>query len=192
MRLISKFRDYYDFGMCYGIDPKLVYNRITSKATDEQQTLLDGIVLHRIVKYIRPSPATEGAVCFCGMMYPYVRWYGPNTMIWSYTELLEYQSASSYQWRDYREEDYFTPRPVDDSYFLKVGAPVFSIERIHAAVINPKLTPLKFHLVMDSTTCFNEISQYIGNILNAPQAMMKVSDKERIVKAGFDKRSFRH
>ena len=68
MRIISSFRDYYDNGLAYGSDPKLVYVR-ESKEID-----MDEKGIHKeIYECIHSMPDYQGiygVIAFCGKLYP--------------------------------------------------------------------------------------------------------------------------
>jgi hypothetical protein len=202
IRIISKQKDYYDFGMCYGIDPKLVYERMNRKMTKEEFEVLSTIKLGRIV-YTFWNDGTKGyelGLGFCGKLYKFVKWDSPSCYIWTYEDFVKYDGKSEHNWTKQSEIDFFQPTVLDDKYFKLVDSPIFLIanetrvemEYFNRSEVDPNLKEIGFHNIMDATTCFNEISQYIGNVLNAPPEMVKVSDKERIHKAGFDNKSFKN
>lgn len=64
---------------------------------------------------------------------------------------------------------------------------------IRDIVINPSLDQLMFQKVMDVTKMYQELDMYISGTLSYPQnAMIEVSNEEKITKHGFDKKlSFR-
>lgn len=100
MRIISKFHDYYDIGLSYGIDPNLVYERKTKemfmdfrfyrnrKWAERDHKIVKYEILKqcfpnidhkKIINYSRPSTKFEtmniitiGFICFCGVIYPYL------------------------------------------------------------------------------------------------------------------------
>lgn len=80
MRIISKFKDYYDSSMGYGVDPNIVYLRNTTDPSKEQIKIFEPIV--KIYKSIPdelklPSDPITSLyikqiilIGFCGKLYP--------------------------------------------------------------------------------------------------------------------------
>lgn len=68
MQIISKFSDYYDCGIAYGIDKKLRFNR-TTQAVDEQILLVSPCVVK--LKYIHVEFSFK-VIGFCEELYPFV------------------------------------------------------------------------------------------------------------------------
>jgi hypothetical protein len=202
VRIISKQKDYYDFGMCYGIDPKLVYERKNRKLTKEEHVVLSTLNLPRII-YNGVNRANKGyelGLGFCGKLYRFIKWDSPSCCIWTYEDYIQYNGESDYSWNRNSQQEFFTITDIDDKYFKIVNSPIFLIVNefwntltfFNTSEVNPNLKEIGFHNIMDATTCFNEISQYIGNVLNASPEMIKVSDKEKLIKSGFDNKSFKN
>ena len=73
MKIISKFQDYYDIGIAYGIDDKLRFERVTQVVSDKK--IYGGA-------YIRHNYSKDNAkyrvtfyynhIGFCGAVYPFV------------------------------------------------------------------------------------------------------------------------
>ena len=83
MRIISKFRDYYDSAQGYGLDPNLIYHRINSrvdtidiKALEKYKHQLheEFYTANKLFKGENTSSiSTERClICFCGFLYPVV------------------------------------------------------------------------------------------------------------------------
>ena len=64
MKIISKFKDYYDYTSGYGFDPKKVYSRKTEEILLDEN--LD--VLRNRWKSVRGNTQVIG---FCGKIYPF-------------------------------------------------------------------------------------------------------------------------
>jgi hypothetical protein len=59
-------------------------------------------------------------------------------------------------------------------------------------IINPVLNDFEFIKVIDPVTAYQEISMWIGGVLpKSDNAMINITDEDRIKQHGFDKRSFR-
>jgi len=91
MRIVSSFKDYYDIGLTYGIDPKCVYVRETrelenprpdhNKApTSDQLALIPLLIKGNSVPYDGGSGIDGGIVAFCGHVYPF----------WSHGEIVAF------------------------------------------------------------------------------------------------------
>lgn len=81
--------------------------------------------------------------------------------------------------------------------FIEYKVPIFSInfkQRMYTmeVTLNPNLKDCGFIKVIDPYTAFQEISMYIGGVLgvDAPETVV-ISDKEKAIKHGMDKTSFR-
>ena len=65
MRLISSFKDYYDVGLAYGIDPAIVYVR-EKKEIEDGSVPWHGTVLYRVIPSLNVDSVLVG---FCGNTY---------------------------------------------------------------------------------------------------------------------------
>lgn len=75
MRIISKFRDYYDIGLSYGIDEALVYVRETKDGPHLSIPKADKIIKSMPWGLMRNSTLLNGYISpgllgFCGRLYP--------------------------------------------------------------------------------------------------------------------------
>ncbi|HUV84907.1 MAG TPA: hypothetical protein VMV86_04310 [Methanosarcinales archaeon] len=78
MRIISSFRDYYDSGIAYGIDPDLLYVRETRVQKIDNKNPM-GKHLHELQNAFGTLAEFEGhkgVIAFCGKLYPF---YEVNT-----------------------------------------------------------------------------------------------------------------
>lgn len=70
MRIISKFFDYYDKGMSYGMDPNMVFVRKTESISfDKTNSLINSNDLFKFVADFSPFDV----IGFCGKMFPVYR-----------------------------------------------------------------------------------------------------------------------
>jgi hypothetical protein len=93
--------------------------------------------------------------------------------------------------------------------FKQLNTPIFAISlRSHLSqyeqqcqglyapkfTVNPNLAAFKFFKYKDAFTTFQEIQSYLSGVLGSPEPLtIEVSDRSKIVKAGFDlKTSFRN
>jgi len=81
MRIISKFKDYYDSAQGYGLDPKLIYKRINSKVDTINIKALEKYKYQIHKTFYTKNKLAKGErslsisvrnclVCFCGKLYP--------------------------------------------------------------------------------------------------------------------------
>lgn len=91
--------------------------------------------------------------------------------------------------RDWFETSQLTVEHTD--LFHALNTPVFVVDGWHI-YSEPKLTDYKFQRRLDPFTAFQELSMFLGGVLNVGDpAMEEISDADRIAQHGFDKRSFR-
>lgn len=99
MRIVSSFYDYYDKGVAWGIDPKLLYVREERdfvveipafKRLRERKSLVD---VHEMSLDMPPFPCgLQGIVCFCGRAYPFYKFVGPNEFSKTYYSVQDIRS----------------------------------------------------------------------------------------------------
>jgi len=187
MRLISNFKDYYDFGLCYGVDPKLCFERLKRDIPLAQYDKFSPVFPPRI---LGRNEGMEYSFGFCGKLYSFLQVPDVDKPIWNIEEYLRHKELN--EWMINRFKEFFTVKYIDDKYFIIADSPIFLIERGGVIEVNPTLKTIGFQYIMNGTECFNAIAHYIGNVLNKSPEMVKVSDKERIRKAGFNEKSFKH
>lgn len=62
----------------------------------------------------------------------------------------------------------------------------------YVAVVNPVLSEIHFQKHVDTYTAYQELSMFVGSVLtSSDDAMINISDKDRIQQHGFDKWTFR-
>lgn len=209
IRIISKFKDYYDSVQLYGQDD-LVYVREPSEIEVEDPKgiwccgYLDGITVRL------------GCVGFCGNLYPYVtlcKDYGDPHTFYSVEEvtkfvvpLLKKKDVETYhnkysRWSNYLSEGRikrFFEEKNWEIYNKQLDiAPIFVVKYKRnyndptTLTLNAPLKDLQFYKLFDSYTAFQELFMYIGNTAQPEKEIPKVSDSDMIVAKGFDKHSFR-
>lgn len=209
IRIISKFKDYYDSVQSYGQDD-LVYVREPSEIEVEDPK---GIWY---CGYLGDITSRLGCVGFCGNLYPYVTLYkdyvDPHTF-YSVEEvtkfvvpLLKKKDVETYhnkysRWSNYLSEGrvkrFFEEKNWEIYHKQLDIAPIFVIEYKRnyndptTLALNPPLKNLQFYKLFDSYTAFQELFMYISNTAQPEKGIPKVSDSDMIVAKGFDKHSFR-
>ena len=107
-------------------------------------------------------------------------------------------------WGEIREDYKRFTRDTSDKIIdlhIKLNSPIIVLGYLFHAekynlegdiAINPCLNDVEFYKVMDSFTAFQELSMFISGVMGGSAPIMaKVSDKDRIIKHGFDEWSFR-
>jgi len=212
MRIISRFKDYYDGCQSYGSDPNLVYVRKTREITIERERM--GEVKQRELKEAIIDVSTKikrigyydphidpGAIAFCGKIYPFWRYNG--SIYYDYARLRTAVIGSSKDRRLLHSIKYHEPSEFYDLYnqevdvtpFNYLKSPIFLIEEIEYIrylVVNPSLRNYDFATQVHPYTAYQEISMYLGNdMANQMDPEIGISDKLRAESHGFDKWSFR-
>lgn len=216
MKIISKFKDYYDFVAGHDTDPRKVYVR-EMKVVDytfqgEKPNILS---LHESPTYGNMYNFFMGEVWFCDQRYPYLQDVRLKLMYWDYEAIPErtkdlWEKVNSgsrrydltdhwgiklskkhkrYHWR---YSSYLSDKEKDLN--TKFNAPViFSYiwdKRNVETVINGRLADVNFAAVKSPQDAFTEIYNWIPYI--EPEMPSDPTDMSRFVNKGFDKKtSFR-
>lgn len=218
MLINSKFRDYYDSCLGFGIDKTVVYNRAIEKIPSgkilEPNSTYNKVlsafkdwgpeISHR--RGVRGTPCNFDIVGigFCGHLFKAVS----EGVLAPADTSGYYKSGTHYSIDSMSEElrrcrvgwmsnltvgDYFqeilTRENVDP--FLILNAPTFIITDSWI-VINPYLTHLNFGKIRGGVDAFQELSAFISGVLGASRAEpLPITDELRAHSKGFDKNSFR-
>lgn len=241
MRIISKFKDYYDSVQSYGQDKSLVYIRNTeeirmfnSQNINDPNKKFDAIKekcldteSHELKGFSWGGQYKFGFVGFCGNYFPFVvheRYENSDPLaqgkyyydyFYDSESLRDELNKTNYfktegvpkKWEKKKKPvkeyiDMFNRKPANKFFdiFVEYKIPVFAYyddyligrDSGYKFFFNPQLSKLQFYKVKQPYQAFQEIEQFMSGVLgvNAP-VMVELSDKERTVKAGFDKWSFR-
>ena len=202
MKLISNFKDYYDYLIGqYGIDEKCVYERICS-TENNNKWIKSGIY--------KPNHSLEGtvysfeilAVCgtiYCCYYYQGKHYFGEEAIdyipkkikrglyendIDTYSDLLKSMKT---QTMNYVTNVHLSKTNLNE----KENCPVLILDRRceHAEVKNPKLSDYDFGKVLSAEDCYLQIVNFITREKTITDNR---TNKEKILSAGFDtKTSFR-
>lgn len=214
MLIISKFHDYYDTAIAYGVDKECVYDRTTKIVNPPRHTY------NRTVEFSNKEykfKFDHYILGFCGNLYRCVKviqiekyngkeqvhgFYDADSLI-KYMKLhtigLTHEKYRWYRWGNHNwksEADVkrFFDKEVKQAHydiFRDNHVPVFVIDD-NTITINPCLKDFKFGKIKDAVTVFQEIHQYLMGVLgNKELDTINVSDKTRIQQHGFNKWSFR-
>lgn len=237
MKIISKYKEYYDYiSKQYGEDEKVVFNRPTiikfpdSFYKDEKiyNSHLYKIIHSKIINYNwsdikminycrhiisgRNRNEAYKILIFCSKPYLYryniftkeIKYINKNNLI----EEGESNGVQRITIDYYRNEleRYSNFLETENPFFIKMSKtlrlPYFFIDPQFAKVRNimyiqtynemPNLIDLEFYNLYSADQCWQEIYNFISNNFLSLDPPIELSNEERIVKAGFDKKiSFR-
>lgn len=219
MRILSKFRDYYDIGLANGYDASIVYSRSTEMINAKDHEARHAALVQRLRNavptqrrdYARNQTFEFFLVLLGGRSYPGVQvlsypkgvfvsehWYGRDKILDALTDA-----------RPSRLRDLFSrERTASIESFLDLdGGEQFMDELIAARLPlvhadhregapyftkDPSLKHIQFGKRLDAWSVFQELSMFLGGIL-APEnrATIAISDQDRLVQHGFNDISFR-
>ncbi len=220
MLIISKFRDYYDASVGYGIDKTIVYERDTRIVKSKDFSIDNHLGGNNY--FLRRSNLNDDSVNnewkiigFCGKTYVALIqtkkdvngqqqiidcYYGQEALARVYEK-----DIKRYWWYDVNKE---TAEFIDKwhdrectSFFIDNNTPVFYVQPLTNyqakyidVTINPCLAEFKFFRVFDSFSAFQEIQMFISGVLGtgSPKTL-EISNTEKIKQYGYDpKWSFRN
>lgn len=215
MRIISKFKDYYDSVQSYGQDPNLVYLR---QSATFRINFGDWPELAEL-----KSPFMDADVCqlravllaVCGRLH---RFYAPTSihfnvevstspaklpLIFSEETLrdaLITEVGEEYAQELLKYNSVIVHKEIGERLHQFVNAPVaLIIPEMHymsnsaQLITNPRLANFDFQSIFEPFACYQEIAMYLANQLAQPDiAPLRTGDDETIARAkGFDEKSFR-
>lgn len=226
MKIMSKFKDYYDYVISYGIDPNLTYERMTKEIkldlNDKSIKNLQKIIKNHstssrfsLSTLLTPETIFLG---FCGKLYGLIHY--PATTLYFDPKISKiFSSIDSFKnhlcnfnkdsFITYYEPNIFTKLSRFDSLslflkkyngidietdiFIKLNSPIFLYKNSQLPIIiNPKLSDCSFYNIKSSEQTFQELSMFIGGILNRREPdVLNISDDKKLIKNGFDERSFK-
>ena len=221
MRIYSKFKDYYDTALSFGIEETIRYKRETFEIEDDE-------TIEKIEKIRDLMPSQDGfgtiVVLFCGKVY-FGYLYETDTFCYSLNSIKSIKPEDkksifydpnkfkSRWWRPRKE--HFTEKNLNELFELS-GKLETDLNKIHrtpllvsrfygdyvgtvrlkpkmAIMANDPLYPINFVSAVDPHTAFQEIQMFIGGVLGGEDPpMLEVSEKDKIASKGFDKWSFRN
>ena len=211
MRIISSFKDFYDFGSCYGIDTKIVYHRVTSQESWHCKNERIAKKLNR--KYIKRFGENSkditvfrvGYMIICDDVYPVIykqfyNKYDVNQLSVSFDvkeKLKEIYSTNQELWF-IRSLDVLMSEideVINHISTLKLTnekSPVMFLNSADFVLThNPRLLDFGAQHHLDANNLFQNISMFIGKMMNNRE-LTEIEDKYKIAERGFDDKSFRN
>lgn len=188
MKIISKFKDYYDYvpHLAGGGDPLVIYNR---NKFDQPWDTFE--VTHKLtldLGYLEE----HSYLCVNGRVYL----LKPKKYDSPYT--IEFNPPSFRSWHTSK----YHLGEINKSFFdlaIKIRAPVFMVKLIHrngTVTISSLVPVLKdivgFPALYPPEQLYQDIAYFMGSI-REPPPMSKLPDIDKVLQHGFDlKKSFRH
>lgn len=186
MRIVSSFKDYYDCGMSYGFDPKIVYVRETSqkkiKAKDLASRYEDWIVFY---------------IGFAGKIY---QAYQKDKWVKDKVQFTKPTLVKQKKWhRSWEELEFHRNKPEQLNVFFE-DAPVFLAAKGYyheldyhgwLLTLNPRLNTVDFQQVLPPIEAYQQLSMWYGSRNFPENNIPEVSDKDLAEAKGFNKYSFR-
>jgi hypothetical protein len=201
MLIDSKFHDYYDTILSFGIDKTCIYRRTTENVElkdKRRKEIYQNFPQNTKTLTTEIKPFLIG---FCGKIYLGLKetctkiGYS-EVFIYDYDKVLNYfENQNGFWWR--RNKSHIKDLCVlCEKLFQELNVPVFLIERnsLNSLVLfkNPNLKSFSFQKAVPPAQAFQEIYQYLAGVLgNIEKETVKVSDKVKLQQKGFDKNSFK-
>lgn len=212
MKLVSRFKDYYDPLRASDREPEPVYVRETKvfalqAMTEDQRFQADRLRLSMLPRLTWDDDCEPCVVAFCGRLFPLMILgrsvaYNQQQLVdaadklagfddWTRTargRVVRHTDAFAREW------GYLPRRLDDDGPFVTFRAPVLFL-RTSELVTNPVLRPLQFQSQVDAYTAWQELSMFLGNNMVSALAAppRPITDEERAETKGFDRKtSFRN
>lgn len=206
LKIISKFKDYYDYGSSFGIDETKIFHRKTFEFEISKAQRNKLSFLRRSYSYLRGDFRLI-VLGFCGNYYFGIRnnekiWWGEDKILNHYIvekrnnnfdwEFEKFNLIDTNSWiSGYRKRnlDELKSNLQKINFFDKIDDPYFYLDRKNC-IVNPSLKELKFQSLKDSVQAFQEIEMFISfeKQVNIPTGSDDVIRDSK----GFDKKySFR-
>lgn len=197
MKLISNFKDYYDYliGAKFGIDPKVVYERVCSTEGKDSEWHKSGIYRPLFLDF--PDKYESWMIQFCGMSYYGHHYQGKYYYGQNAEEQLPYHIDGTTRdtCRDARPND----APIFNKWGMKLYEnPIDHNQRTNCPIVliqgasvikNVKLSDFGFASIIPPEEAFLKLTDYLSR---EKEIVNNQTDKEKIISHGFDtKISFR-
>jgi hypothetical protein len=220
MLIQSAFSDYYDGVARLGIDTTIRYRRDTTSLKAVSPYTIAHLPRDFHYNNDLDLQRNQGApnrvlvfqiIGFCGTSIVSLTdeektYFGEEILALDWAKTKSYRKFSNYQIVTDCIQRFHNQ--TDHSLFQQFKVPIFSVPivsplnayELNAAALywptftlNPKLSDRKFYQYKDAYSAFQDIQSYISGVLGIdPQPTIELSDKSKIIKAGFDpKTSFR-
>lgn len=197
MKIISKYKDYYDYLVgIYGEDNKLVLDR-----REKEEFLLptiDKIIIY-IADYTIEGLVTEKKdILYGDQLKPYIidsnkrkkHWYNYSWLSKHY--IRDYNQSYHIKYKNHEDWYYLNPIKTNLKTNTNNNCPII-IEINKRLFKYPKLEPLKVPSILSADKAYKILYEWLSNQINEKEKQIKEPDnKTKIINKGFDiKTSFR-
>lgn len=200
MKIISKFRDYYDTAAGYGVDETQYLKRETKEVRLKVRKDWDWLTFLSRRLPRRGFAIGKVYLAFCGKTYAFAKctYNGTVTYLHTLSELEHYmnnnEEVSNYLERadlaKYFDVDTDVSKTLNAMCMeLKIPYLLCDYTVLDGVKITayPVLKSLRFASVVGPYTAFQEIAMYKFGVLGEDEGMkVEISDKDRIAGKGFD------
>jgi hypothetical protein len=211
MKIISDYKDFYDYGMVYGVDEHLVYERFQKTLpVPKKHTTKHGGILGFCDKFFEVRYLENIHHSWVKKPFEYYESYLEYAIEDGFTETS--QVVSKYD-KDYIQGVYWI-KPLDTiinkvwyhSYrnydythwnnwlqdtFMREGVPSFFVNMDASEVtLNPNLKDIGLHKLMDAVEAFQLLSTFLPGL--QPTEDFEMTDEQLGKSKGFDEYSFRN
>lgn len=192
MRVVSKFRDYYDIGLGLGYDSHVDYIRtprevIFKDGASPEKEFFENLNFRQ---YWRSSALIEYMVIgFCGEFYPLLIVTNNSQKHYCYSLeelLLVIDNPGKWMLVDYRKFFETIRALKNDQLFIDNYSPIVIVELGAKATWNGFLKPYQFMRIIDPYQAFQKIEMFLGNMAAPEKPIPKQSDIEKVKSHGFD------
>lgn len=210
MLLIKKFNDYYDMGLSYGIDNKIVYRRIPETYFAHQiEDPASPEYVREIKRIIQLAKGNESLnypyflrnlcmIGFCGVVYAapiidlkkglYLSDPDGSKVFWLKEDLPDLSKTDFYNhftpYMIERIEKWIEKNPLTTNVDFTdklIELGIVSFSYMGGILtINPKLRDLDFHRVIDPLSAFQKISMFISGLPEKPEPVTTVGSDKDI------------
>lgn len=193
MYIISKFHDYYDTAIGYGIDKDCVYNRDLTTLDHKGLELSwrETKVRSFCTSYRSSTTKYRGFLLgFCGKIMPVLEETTEGETKYHYdSSTVDFNIG---RWDRKRKDAFFDLDYTRyGNIFREYNVPIFILGN-KQLILNPCLKDIDFMRIKDPYTCFQEIFMYKSGVLGNPEKdIIEISDKDKIKQHGFDNKSFK-
>ena len=197
MKLISKYKDYYDYLVgIYGEDPKLILDR---REKEDYLLPTKGKITFYIAGYVIEGLVTEKSNIYYGKYLNQFIVEKSNELKW----WKNWKWLSHHTKRNYDKSYHIKYKDLEDWYYLEPVVDINSTNNIHNCPIlietyygiakYPKLDNLDIPSLIPAETIYKWLTEWLSNQITEKEKQIKpISDKIKIQNKGFDiKKSFR-
>ena len=212
MLIISKFHDYYDTAISYGVDKSIVYNRATKDDRDKRRRYRSNLYNEK-----QEWTVDMFVVGFCGKTYPgvkltpgsfnsdkktlffysvakleaFIEKEGIKTRKRRYGRYYHYSSMNNNEgrkrWFDLSQH---IDKKIEDKLTME-KCPV-AIWTHDGYIYNPNLKEIGFQVAVDPYTAVQQIQMHISGVLGTNEnEIVTISDEDKLHKKGFFEWSFK-